>query len=135
MNCLLRPDLCDEIRQRIKGGDGITPMVPTNSSDSPIQDENQWTPPTSQLFSEEKDVDLTSHVVTALLDIRDTIQYELDDDKAASDAHMGFVCWGLRRGRSRWASWAHLRRRGVYISAQPVGQRWSQSPTRVVHGR
>ena len=67
MNCLLRPDLCDEIRQRIKGGDGITPVVPTNTSDSPIQEEIQWTPPSSQLFSEEKDVDLTSHVVTALL--------------------------------------------------------------------
>ena len=67
MNCLLRPDLCDEIRQRIKGEAGITPMVPTNSSDGSYNESAPWTPPTSQLISGSKDGDPTSHVITALL--------------------------------------------------------------------
>ena len=67
MNCLLRPDLCDEIRQRIKGEDGITPIVPTNSSDGSDNKRISWTPPTSRLFSGSKDGDPTSHVITALL--------------------------------------------------------------------
>ena len=74
MNCLLRPDLCDEIRRKIQGKVGLIPtvpqndsMVPDNSSDNPDQVGISWTPPTSKLFTEEKDGDPTSHVVTALL--------------------------------------------------------------------
>ena len=76
MNCLLRPDLCDEIRRKIQGKVGLIPTVPQNdtievppynSSDGLKPKETSWTPPISKLFQGNEDGDLTSHVITALL--------------------------------------------------------------------